>query len=262
MSNIELNAIDRQQRRFSGLSIATMVVSFVHMVAALSLFSDGSKLGNLAAFLMTGLVDGATWVITGYIDYARRRNLKRNRLVAGLLWGALAISFGLNLAYLLAHQPPVDKVPAFVSIGIAIVFSVFIPACIGVASLARGELEDDKTQHMQAAQPLSVAATLPASSVAAAPPHPQTPAAPQFATRVLSIRKPPSMTGRRRALPQPEYIEATTSRISPRAAEWDRRNRGGESYAAISASLGGSPSHQYISREVRKLRAAQGVRNG
>jgi uncharacterized membrane protein (DUF485 family) len=183
-NDIELQAINRQQQRFSWLSIATMLVSFVHMVAALALFSDGTYLGNIAAILMTGLVDAATWVITGYLDYSKRRNLKRNWLIKGLLGFALAISFGLNLAYMLAHMPPADKVPQVISVGIAIVLSIFIPLCIGVASLARGELEDDKTQQLAVA-----VASQERNQVLSTPPH--------VAPRILSIKRPQSMLAQR-----------------------------------------------------------------
>ena len=146
---LEHDANERQQRRWSWLSIATMIVSFIHMVAALSLFSDGSFFGNIAAILMTALVDGATWVVANYKDYSKRRNKQRSWLVSTLLYVALFISFSLNLAYLLIHRPV--ALPPLVAYGIALAFSLFIPLCIAVASLARGELEDDKT-HMGDAQ--------------------------------------------------------------------------------------------------------------
>ena len=145
----ELAAIDRQQRRFFWLSIATMVVSFVHMVGALALFSDGSFIGMAAAVLMTALVDGATWVVTGYYDYAKRRNLTRGWLVLALLVVALLISCGLNLAYLIQHMPA--SLPPLIGYVIAVAFALFIPLCIAVAASERGQLEDDRTQH--AAQP-------------------------------------------------------------------------------------------------------------
>ena len=128
-----------------------MIVSFIHMVAALSLFSDGSFFGNIAAILMTALVDGATWVVANYKDYSKRRNKQRSWLVSTLLYVALFISFSLNLAYLLIHRPV--ALPPLVAYGIALAFSLFIPLCIAVASLARGELEDDKTHMVDAQMP-------------------------------------------------------------------------------------------------------------
>lgn len=148
--DIELAAIERQQKRFFWLSIATMVVSFIHMVGALALFSDGSGIGKFAALMMTGLVDAATWVVTGYYDYAKRRNKKRGRLVAGLLIVALVISCGLNLAYMIQHMP--SSLPGLVGWSIALAFAVFIPLCIAVAASERGQLEDDKTVYLASEQ--------------------------------------------------------------------------------------------------------------
>jgi hypothetical protein len=146
---LELVAIDRQTRRFSLLSLATIVVSFVHMVSALALFSGEHWYEGLAAMLMTGLVDFATWAVAGYIDYAKRRGLSRSGWVLALFYAALGISGGLNFAYLYANRPPAEKLPSWASVLIAVVFAFFIPACIGVASLIRGELEDDRLRQEQ-----------------------------------------------------------------------------------------------------------------
>lgn len=146
---LDLVAIDRQQRRFSLLSLATIIVSFVHMVSALALFSGDHWYEGIAAMLMTGLVDFATWAVAGYIDYAKRRGLSRSRWVLLLFYSALGISGGLNFAYLYANRPTADQLPSWASIAIACVFAFFIPACIGVASLIRGELEDDRLRQEQ-----------------------------------------------------------------------------------------------------------------
>lgn len=101
-----------------------------------------------------------------------------------------------------------------------------------------------------------VAATLRAPELAQPDPQPTQLDAPQFATRVLSVRnRPSSMTGRRK-LPQPETADAATSKVDSRARDWVARNDLGESYQAISNALGGSPTRQYISSECRKLRAS------
>lgn len=147
---LELGAIDRQQKRFSWLSLATIIVSFVHMASALVLFSGHVWYEVAAALAMTGLVDFATWAIANYKDYAKRRKLSRSGWVNALFGFALAISVGLNFSYLYANQPPATQVPPFVSFCIAVTFACFIPGCIAVASLIRGELEDDKLRQEQA----------------------------------------------------------------------------------------------------------------
>lgn len=149
-ADLELEATDRQQGRFSWITVAMIAVSFVHMVSAVALFSGGAWYEMAAAAAMTLMVDVVTWAIGSYKDYAKRRSLKRSGWVQTLFIFSLLLSFGLNLAYLLTHMPPDDKLPWYVSVAIAIVFSVFIPAVIGVAALIRGELEDDKVQLKQA----------------------------------------------------------------------------------------------------------------
>jgi hypothetical protein len=157
---LELHAIERQQRRFGWISVAAIVVSFVHMATALALFSRESLIERGAALAMTALVDVATWAIANYVDYARRRQLTRSSWVKGLFAFALAISMGLNGAYLYAYRPAADVLPTWTSIPIAIAFAVFVPMLIGVASLIRGELEDDRLciQQAQVTQSLDVAA--------------------------------------------------------------------------------------------------------
>jgi hypothetical protein len=160
---LELHAIERQQRRFGWISVAAIVVSFVHMATALALFSREALIERGAALAMTALVDVATWAIANYVDYARRRQLTRSRWVKGLFAFALMISMGLNGAYLYAYRPPAAVLPTWTSLLIACAFAVFVPMLIGVASLIRGELEDDRLciQQAQARQtryvaPLSV----------------------------------------------------------------------------------------------------------
>lgn len=147
--HIEISAIDRQQRRFSWLSVAAIIVSFVHMAAALALFSGSSWYEQIAALAMTGLVDFATWVIAGYVDYAKRRGLSRSGWIKLLFGFALAISMGLNGAYLWSHRPAESLLPWWISLFITGTFALFIPMLIGVASLARGELEDDRIRQEQ-----------------------------------------------------------------------------------------------------------------
>jgi hypothetical protein len=153
---LELHAIERQQRRFGWISVAAIVVSFVHMATALALFSREALIERGAALAMTALVDVATWAIANYVDYARRRQLTRSSWVKGLFAFALAISMGLNGAYLYAYRPSADVLPTWTSILIAFAFAVFVPMLIGVASLIRGELEDDRLciQQAQARQTL------------------------------------------------------------------------------------------------------------
>jgi hypothetical protein len=147
--DLELSAIGRQQRRFGRISMLAIVVSFVHRAAALVLFSRASLIEQAAALAMTLLVDIATWAIAEYRDYAKRRNLARSRWVGTLFLLALAISMFLNGAYLYANRPPASALPEWMSVGIAAVFALFVPALIGVASLIRGELEDDRLQLRQ-----------------------------------------------------------------------------------------------------------------
>jgi hypothetical protein len=156
---LELQAIERQQRRFGWISVAAIVVSFVHMATALALFSRETLIERGAALAMTALVDVATWAIANYVDYARRRQLTRSSWVKGLFAFALAISMGLNGAYLYAYRPAADVLPTWTSILIACAFALFVPMLIGVASLIRGELEDDRLciQQAQARQMLYVA---------------------------------------------------------------------------------------------------------
>lgn len=234
--DIELAAIDRQQRRFSWLSIATMVVSFIHMVGALALFSDGSVIGMIAALLMTGLVDGATWVVTGYYDYAKRRNLKRGKLVALLLAVALLISCGLNLAYLITHMPA--TLPGVVGWSVAVGFAAFIPLCIAVASAERGQLEDDKTLYL-ADEARNVAPAVVVTEVARPAPI-AAPTAPQLPDIDLDARLP-------RAQP------ATVAGIDERAAEWLRMKESGMAYSEVAQQVG--LTRQYISRNANAYKA-------
>jgi hypothetical protein len=148
--DLELQAIDRQQVRFSYLSLLAITVSFVHMAAALALFSRAAWYERGAALAMTGLVDVATWGLAGYFDYARRRHLSRSGWIKALFGFALVISMFLNGAYLYANRPAVEVLPEWMSISIAAAFAVFVPMLIGVASLIRGELEDDRLRTAQA----------------------------------------------------------------------------------------------------------------
>lgn len=224
-AQVELAAIERQQRRWSWLSIATMIVSFIHMVGALALFSDGSLMGTFAAILMTALVDGATWVVANYTDYAKRRNKQRNLLVSTLLWVALTISFGLNLAYLLVHRP--SNLNMVIGVGIAFAFAAFIPLCIGVASLARGELEDDKLQ-------------------------PQNPVNVDKKTRVRVVDKPHPILDVPPSDAQLEPMVDETA-TEDRGADWLRRRVAGETFSDIAKSVG--VSRQYVSRVVATYQA-------
>lgn len=158
---LELEAIDRQQRRFSRLSLLAIVVSFVHMAAALALFSGAAWYEVGAALAMTALVDVATWALAGYFDYAARRRLARSVWIKATFGFALAISMFLNGAYLYAHRPP--TLPGWMSVGIAGAFAVFVPMLIGVASLIRGELEDDRLRLQQHQVSLAPVANVPES---------------------------------------------------------------------------------------------------
>lgn len=113
--------------------------------------------------------------------------------------------------------------------------------------------------HRNAAQPADTPATLTALEVAQPAPQPAQLDAPQFATRVLSVQRRPQSMATRRQLRQPVSIDAATAKVDSRASDWLRRNQDGESYQAISNTLGGSPTRQYISSECRKLRATQEV---
>lgn len=147
--DIELNAIQRQQRRFAWITYTMIGVSFVHMFTALALFSGAGWLEWLAAAGMTLMVDLATWGLAEYHHYAKRRKLARSAWVRVVFGVALFISCTLNGAYLYAHRPNEQALPAWMSIVIAVLFALFVPMLIGVASLIRGELEDDRIQAMQ-----------------------------------------------------------------------------------------------------------------
>lgn len=147
--DIELNAIKRQQRRFAWITYTMIGVSFVHMFTALALFSGAGWVEWLAAAGMTLMVDLATWGLAEYHHYAKRRKLARSAWVRVVFGVALFISCTLNGAYLYAHRPSEQALPAWMSIVIAVLFALFVPMLIGVASLIRGELEDDRIQAMQ-----------------------------------------------------------------------------------------------------------------
>lgn len=220
---------DTQQRNWKYLSWATIIVSFAHMVGALTLFSDGSNWGKFIASMMTGLVDGATWVCATYLDFAKRREMKRNNAVVALLIGALTISFGLNLAYMLTNRPA--TLNGNVATAIAVVFSIFIPACIGVASLTVGELEDSKSVNVD--------------NKSSTKSHKTT-------AKVITPETPET-----KLLPAVDVdtVLDLPSGIDDRAVKWHDRNKAGETYAAISTSVGGSPSRQYIGDQVKRYRA-------
>lgn len=150
--DLELATIDQQRWRFALITGATIVVSFVHMLGALSLYSGESVPDKIAVFAMTLLIDAATWQVAEYIDYARRRSLKRSPWIFVLFAFALIISFSLNLAYLLDHAPPEERVPLGLSYVLAIAFSLFLPGLIAVGSLARSELLDDRLRKLEGAQ--------------------------------------------------------------------------------------------------------------
>lgn len=150
---LELRAIDGQRRRFGAVSLAAILVSFVHMAATLLLFSQATWHEKAAAMAMTGLVDVATWVIAEYFDYAKRRQLKRSLWSKVLFGSTLIISMALNGGYLWANRPTDQRrMPEELSAIIAVAFAVFVPLLIAVASLIRGELTDDRLTLQQQAQ--------------------------------------------------------------------------------------------------------------
>lgn len=147
---LELRAIDGQRRRFGVVSLAAILVSFVHMAATLLLFSQATWYEKAAAMAMTGLVDVATWVIAEYFDYAKRRQLKRSLWSKVLFGSTLIISMALNGGYLWANRPTdQSRMPEELSAIIAVAFAVFVPLLIAVASLIRGELTDDRLTLQQ-----------------------------------------------------------------------------------------------------------------
>lgn len=148
-TDIELAAIARQQGRFKWLTYIMIAVSFVHMFAALALFSGAEWYEQLAAAGMTLMVDLATWALAEYHHYAKRRNLARSAWVRTLFGVALFISCTLNGSYLYANRPSEQSLPYIMAVAIAVLFALFVPMLIGVASLIRGELEDDRIQAVQ-----------------------------------------------------------------------------------------------------------------
>lgn len=149
--DIELAAIGRQQRRFAWITYVMIGVSFVHMFAALALFSGREWYEQLAAAGMTIMVDLATWALAEYHHYATRRKLARSGWVRVLFGVALFISCTLNGSYLYANRPAEQQLPYIMAVSIAVLFALFVPMLIGVSSLIRGELEDDRIQADQRA---------------------------------------------------------------------------------------------------------------
>jgi hypothetical protein len=139
--------IRRQRRRFGTLSIAAIVVSFVHMASALTLYSHTNWYDIAAALAMTALVDVVTWAVAEYLDYARRYRLQRSRWSKVLFAFALMISMFLNGAYLWAYRPA--TLPEWMNILIVGSFAVFVPLTIAVSSLIRGELTIDHDQSRE-----------------------------------------------------------------------------------------------------------------
>lgn len=237
----ERDAIERQSSRWHWLSIATIVVSFVHMVAALRLFGGAGFFEQAAAFLMTGLVDVATWIVANYLDYAKRRNLQRGKLVKILFGFALLISCGLNLAYLVLHMPA--SLPWWIGWSIAVAFALFIPLCIAVASVARGELEDDKVAHatsaISAVQPAAVMVTQPVRrrvSTSAAQP----------------ALAPPDRDATINVDAQPVNVDRSTPiELDERTADWLALKRNGVTYSEIAARYG--VSRQFVNATVKPI---------
>lgn len=212
---LELEAIDRQQRRFGRLSLLAIVVSFVHMAAALALFSGAAWYEVGAALAMTALVDVATWALAGYFDYAARWRLARSVWIKATFGFALAISMFLNGAYLYANRPA--TLPAWMSVGIAGAFAVFVPMLIGVASLIRGELEDDRLRRQQ--QRLELVPSGPAAVPSRAPSRTEAPRSrprraelPRFANKPAVAEAaplpPPAPASFANDLPQPRANSA------------------------------------------------------
>ena len=178
---LEIGAIEYQQRWFSRTSIGVIVVSFVHMFMALALFSSPLEPGTwgfivwiverLAAAGMTLSVDIVTWRLAEYHHYAQRNELARSPWVRRLFNVALGISMFLNGAYLWVHAPK-DLNPIIGGM-IALLFALFIPMTIGVFSLINGELEDDK--HKIAKRIVQRAAEASAPQLAPEPARPPRP---------------------------------------------------------------------------------------
>lgn len=146
---LEIAGIERQQRRFAWLSLLAIVVSFIHMASALALFSRAEWYERAAALAMTGLVDVATWIVAGYLDFARRQR-SRSRWAQILFAFALVISMFLNGAYLYANRPSAEILPEWMSVCVALAFAVFVPMLIGVAALIRGDLENQRLELLVA----------------------------------------------------------------------------------------------------------------
>lgn len=214
---LEIAAIDSQRWRFGFISAAAIVVSFVHMATALILFSNESLIERGAALAMTGLVDVATWIIAEYLDYARRRSLARSWWVKILFGFALLISMFLNGAYLWANRPPEEQLPGWMSGGIAVTFALFTPMLIAVASLARGELTDDRLQRQQAAtQERSATAQLAQAQAEAA----------QLTARVAQLEA------------EAAQYQATAAQAESRAAQLERQEQGAAAqWARVEAEL-------------------------
>lgn len=146
---VELAAIEKQDRTFRWLAWLTIGVSFVHMSSALMLFSEASWLHWIAAGLMTLMIDLSTAALAGYLFYVKRRRRVPSRWVTVCFGFGLLIGVGLNGAYMWANRPAEQVIPFAVSAAISVTFATFVPAVIGIASLIRGELEDDRTDAMK-----------------------------------------------------------------------------------------------------------------
>jgi hypothetical protein len=165
--DLEIKAIQRMRKRFSFLTVFTILVSFVHMAASLILFSSENYLEQGAALLMTILVDIVTWMVASYIDYARVRDLDRSGWALALFFASLIISALLNFAYLYANRPPPEIIPYAASVAIAVAFAIFVPGTIAVSSVVSGELYRDlldrQAEQIESTKPsvVSQPATLP-----------------------------------------------------------------------------------------------------
>jgi hypothetical protein len=143
-AELEIQAILDQDRRFRNLMHGAVIVSFVHMATTLLLFSGESWYDQLSGFFMTMIIDFTIIYLAMYIDYARRRGYSRSRWVYVTFGASLLLSVGLNGAYMWSHRPPATKVPEIASGAISVLFAIFVPLVVGISSLIRGELHEDR----------------------------------------------------------------------------------------------------------------------
>lgn len=140
-AHTELNHVENQRKWFNGTTIFVIIVSFVHMFYSIKAFSSEDTIDKFAAGFITGAIDLVTWRVSEYIVYERGKGRQPSYWAYGLFAFSLAISFILNLTYLVAHLP--DTLNLYVAYLFAVLLAAFIPAVIGIIPMISAKLQRD-----------------------------------------------------------------------------------------------------------------------